>query len=122
MRPASLKLLHNAAKIGVAGAQTSCEPVSASFGNLFAIRKYLELTSLARRENGIDTQLLLDEGHETRDLDLVVFSSRAMNDLDLHSNPRALNVILEAYTVVQWTLKNLRGEGKLTSRAFFHLI
>lgn len=80
-----LELLDQAIKIGVASAEGSREPVPAAFGNHLAVREHLELTGLTRRKNGFNTQAILDEGHETRDLYLVVLSGRAVNDFNLHS-------------------------------------
>jgi hypothetical protein len=80
-----LELLDQAIKIGVACAEASREPVSAALGNQLAVREHLELTGLTRPKNRFNAQATLDEGHETRDLDLVVLSRRAVNDFDLHS-------------------------------------
>jgi len=80
-----LELLDHIIEIGIAGAKSPCEPVPTPLGNSLAVHDHVELTGLARRTGGIDIQALLDEGHETRDLGLVVLSSRAINDFDLHS-------------------------------------
>jgi len=78
-------LLHHAIEIGIAGAKSPCEPVPAAFGNLLAVGDHLELTGLTGGSDGFKVEAPLDEGHETRDLGLVVLSRRAVNDLDLHS-------------------------------------
>jgi hypothetical protein len=78
-------LLYNVIEIGIAGAETPCEPVPTSLGNPFAVRDHLELTGFPRRHDRINAEALLDERHETRDFDLVVLSRRAVNDFDLHS-------------------------------------
>jgi hypothetical protein len=85
IRTALLELLDHAIEIGIAGAKAPCEPVSAALGNSLAVSNYLELSGLARGSHGFNTEALLDQGHETRDLSFVVLSRRAVNDLDLHS-------------------------------------
>jgi hypothetical protein len=84
-RTAFLQLLHHAIEIGIAGAKAPCEPVPAALGNLLAVSDHLELTGFPRSRDGFNVKAPLDEGHETRDLGLVVLSRRAVNDLDLHS-------------------------------------
>ena len=79
-----LELLDQAIKIGVAGAEASRQPVPAALGNHLAVREHRELTGLTRSKNGFNAQAILDEGHKTRDLYLVVLSRRAVNDFDLH--------------------------------------
>ncbi|MCH7824242.1 MAG: hypothetical protein IH849_05520 [Acidobacteria bacterium] len=44
----------------------------------------VELTSLAGLDDGVDVEPLLDEGDETRRLDLGAASRGAGTDLDLH--------------------------------------
>jgi hypothetical protein len=83
-RTARLELLNHAIEIGIACSKFPCEPVPTSLGNSFAVREHLELTGLTRRNDRVNTQAFLDEGHETRDLDLVVLSGRAMNDFNPH--------------------------------------
>jgi hypothetical protein len=83
----SLEPLDHPIEIGIASSKAPGEPVPTSRGNSLAVRDHVELTSLARRTDGICVQALLDEGHETRDFDLVVLSRRAVNDFDLHSGP-----------------------------------
>ena len=78
------ELLDHTFEIGIAGAKAPCEPVPTALGNLLAVRDHLELAGLTRRKDGFNAEALFDEGHETRDLDLVVLSSRTVNDLDLH--------------------------------------
>jgi hypothetical protein len=79
------ELLDQTIEIRIAGTKASCEKIPPAFGNPIAVHQHIELTSLTGRENGCYVQALLDEGHETRDLDLVVLSGRAVNDFDLHS-------------------------------------
>ena len=79
-----LELLDHTFEIRIAGAKPPCEPVPTALGNPFAVSDHLELTGLTRRNDGFNVEALLDEGHETRDLGLVVLSRRAVNDLDLH--------------------------------------
>jgi hypothetical protein len=89
------ELLDDAIKFWIAGAKASREPVSAALGNPLAVRKHLELTGPTRSKNRLNVQAVLDEGHETRDLYLVVLSRRAVNDFDLHSVLRsAMQMIL----------------------------
>jgi hypothetical protein len=77
-------LLDHAIKIRVASTKFLSEPISTALGNPFAVRDHLELTGLARRNDGFNAQTLLDEGRETRDLGIVVLSGRAMHDFNLH--------------------------------------
>ena len=77
-------MLDQAIEIGVAGSKFPREPISTALGNRLAVRDHLELTGLTRSDNGFRVQALLDEGRETRDLDAVVLSRRAMNDFDFH--------------------------------------
>jgi len=79
-----LKLFDHAIEIGITGAKAPCEPVPAALRNPFAVRDHHELTGLTRCNDSINVQALLDEGRETRDLDLVVLSRRTVNDFDLH--------------------------------------
>jgi hypothetical protein len=81
---ALLKLVDHAIEIGIACAKLLREPVAAALGNYFAVRDYLELTGLTRRKHRINSQSLLDEGHETRDLNLIVLSCWTVNDFDFH--------------------------------------
>ncbi len=77
-------LLDHAIQIGIARTKPSREPVPAALCNPLAVSNNLELTSLPRCSDGFDVEALLDEGHETRDLGLVILSGRAVNNLDLH--------------------------------------
>lgn len=85
-----LELLDHTFQIRIASAKASSEPVPTAFRNPFAVSDHLELTNLARRKDGIHIEALFDEGHETRDLCLVVLSRRAVNDLNLHLFPNPL--------------------------------
>jgi hypothetical protein len=78
-------LLDQAIEIGVAGSKSPREPISTALGNPLAVCDHVELTGLTRCNDGFNVQALLDEGRETRDLGIVVLSSRAVNDFDLHS-------------------------------------
>ena len=80
-----LDLLDHAIEIRIAGPKLPSEPVPTAFGDSLAIRDHLELTGLARCNHRFKVEALLDEGHETRDLGLVVLSRRAVYDFDLHS-------------------------------------
>ncbi len=82
--PVLLKLLDHAIEIGITGAKAPGERVPAALGNPLAVSDNLELTGLTGHKDGFSVEALLDEGHETRDLGLVVLSRRAVNDLDLH--------------------------------------
>jgi len=79
------ELLDHAIEIGIADAEAPSEPVPTAFGDSFAVSDHLELTGLTWRSHGFNSEALLDEGHETRGLGLVVLSCRAVGDLDLHS-------------------------------------
>ena len=124
-----LELLDQAIKIGVAGAEASREPVPAALGNHLAVREHLELTGLTRPKNGLNAQVTLDGGHETRDLYLVVLSRRAVNDFDLHSvrqsalqicywreDSRAASVRLQHSPLKDRGLKTGRYNGTRTQR------
>lgn len=79
------KQLDYAIKIGIADAETTRKKVSPTPGNPLPIREHVELTCITRNTDSVNIQALLDKGHETRDLVVVVLSRRTMNDLDLHS-------------------------------------
>ena len=79
-----LELLDYSFEIRIAGTKASCEPVPTALGNLLAVSDHIELTGLTSRNDGFNAEALFDEGHETRDLGLVVLSRRTVNDLDLH--------------------------------------
>jgi len=80
-----LNQLNKFTQVWIARPETTCEPVSSAPGNPLSVSKYVELTSLARRNDGCYAQPLFYEGRETRGLGLVVLSRRAGNDFDLHS-------------------------------------
>jgi hypothetical protein len=86
------ELLDHAIEIGIARAEAPSEPIPTALGNPLAISDNLELTGLPRRNDGFNAEALLDEGHETRDLGLVVLSCRAVNDLNLHLFSNLLRV------------------------------
>jgi hypothetical protein len=86
------KLLDHTFEIGIADAKAPREPLAAALCNLLAVSDHLELTGLTRRKDGFNAEALFDEGHETRDLGLVVLSRRAVNDLDLHLFSNLLRV------------------------------
>jgi len=71
-RCALLDLIDHAVEIRITGAEASGEPVATAFGDSFTIGKHIKLTSAARRNHGINAETLFDQGHETRDLGLVV--------------------------------------------------
>jgi len=77
--------LNHPIQFGIAGAKAPREPVSSAPSNALAVGDHFKLTSLARYNHGSNAEALLYEGHETRDLGLVVLSGRAGNYLDLHS-------------------------------------
>jgi hypothetical protein len=78
------ELLDHAVEIGIARAKAPCNPVPTALGNSLAINENLKLTRIPRLNDSFNIEALLYEGHETRDLGLIVLSCRAMNDLDLH--------------------------------------
>ena len=81
---ALLKFIHHAIQIGITGAETPGEPVTAALGNGFSISDYIELTRVAGCNYRVNAQALLDHGHETRDLGLIVPSSWAGTYFNLH--------------------------------------
>ena len=89
-RTVLLEPLDHDIEIGIAGAKAPSEPVPAAFGDSLAVRDHLELTDPARSSHGLNAEALLDEGHETRDLGLIVLSRRAVHNLDLHSVLRSV--------------------------------
>ena len=76
----------DALEIGIAGTEAAREPVPATLGDFFTVGEDVELALLSGCGHGFHTQAFLDEGHETRDLGLVVVSRRAVDDLDLHAS------------------------------------
>jgi len=80
------KLIDYVIEIGITRPESPSDQVSAARGYSLAVRDHLELTSLARCRHGINVEALLDEGHETRGLGLVVVSRRAIHDFDLHDH------------------------------------
>jgi hypothetical protein len=84
IRTALLKLLDHAIEVGIAGAKAPRQPVPAALSDPLAISDNFELTCLPGHQDGFNVEALLDKGHETRDLGLVVLSCGAVNDLDLH--------------------------------------
>jgi hypothetical protein len=98
-----LELLDHTFQIRIASAKAPCEPVPAAFRNPLAVSDHLELTNLARLKDGINIEALSDEGHETRDLCLVVLSRWAMNDLNLHLFPNPLWMATQFYPMVDET-------------------
>ena len=83
-RTAFFELIDQAIEIGIASAKAPRKPVPPALGYPLAISDNLELTCLSRLTHGLNIQALLDWGHETRNLGLVVLSCWAVNDLDLH--------------------------------------
>ena len=81
---AVLELPDYLVKVRIAGAKTPREPVATTPGDPLAVSHHLELTGLAGRRDGFNVETLLDAGHETRDLGIVVLSRRAVNNFDLH--------------------------------------
>jgi hypothetical protein len=82
---ALLDLLDNMIEIGITGPKSPREPVPAATGYSFAVRDHVELAGVTRSADSFDIEPLLDEGRETRDLGLVVLSSRAVDDFDFHA-------------------------------------
>ena len=85
-----LEPLDHNIEIRITGAKLASDPVPAAFGDALAVRDDLELTGPAGSRHGVDADVLLDEGHETRDLSLVILSRWAIHDLDLHSLLRSV--------------------------------
>jgi hypothetical protein len=79
-----LNLGDNAFEIRVAGAKAPGEPVSTSLSDTLTVHQHLKLTRFTWRSHGVNAEAVLDEGHETRDLGLVVLSRGAVHDLNLH--------------------------------------
>jgi hypothetical protein len=77
-------VLDHTIKIGIASPKPSSEPVPTALGNPLTVSNYLELTGLTGCNHCINVEVLLDEGHETRDLSLVILSRWAVDDLNLH--------------------------------------
>jgi hypothetical protein len=80
----SLNPLDDAVEFGIPSAKAAREPIAAARRNGFAVHDHVKLTRCTGYFDGFDTQALLNEGHETRDLGFVVGSRRAMNDFDFH--------------------------------------
>lgn len=75
--------LDDAIQIRVAAAEAASEPVPAAFRDFLAVSEHVELPGLARCAKHFNIQTLLDLGHETRDLGLVILSRWAVNDFYL---------------------------------------
>jgi len=58
--------------------------LAAALGDRFAVGDHVELSDLAGLKDGFHAEALFDQGHETRDLGLVVVSRGAVDDFDLH--------------------------------------
>jgi hypothetical protein len=97
---ALLELVDDAIEVGVAGAKLARDEVAAALGHLLAVRDHVELAGGAGCADRINSEALLDEGHETRDLSLVIVSGGAVNDLDLHTVSFLLNHI---HLLVNWS-------------------
>jgi hypothetical protein len=87
IRTVPCEFIDHAIETGIAGAKASRDPVPAARRDPLAVRQHIKLAMLTRRANGLDVQAPLDQGHETRDLGLVVLSRRTVNYLDLHFTP-----------------------------------
>jgi len=81
-----LKLLDYAVEIWIAAAKAPCEPVSTALRDRLAVSNHFELTRATRCGHRVNVKACLDQGHEPRDLGVVVVSCRAMNDFDLHAS------------------------------------
>jgi hypothetical protein len=90
-RSALLDLCDHSIEIGIAGAKLLREPVPPADGNSLTVSNDLKLSGLARRSDDFDSEALLDEGHETRDLGVVVLSRGAVYDLNLHLVPPSVS-------------------------------
>jgi hypothetical protein len=86
-----LKQFEDTIEIGITGAKAPCEPAPTALRNPLAVCEHLELTDLARCNDSVNVQALLDEGRETRDLGFVVLSRRTVNDFDLHFAPPTIS-------------------------------
>lgn len=80
-----LELVHHRAEVRVPGSKSPGEPVPAAGGNVLAVGDYIELPPRARNRDCLDVQSLPDQGHETRDLSLVVLSGGAVDDFYVHA-------------------------------------
>jgi hypothetical protein len=96
------ELLDHFLKVWITGAEAAREPISAALGNSFAVRYHVELASLARYTDSFDVKPLLDQGHETRDLSVIVRSRWAVNDFNLHTATHCThsNALLETHSAV----------------------
>ena|SRR5579864_1002409 len=82
---ALLQLLYYAFKIRIACAKAPGDEVSAARGDGLAIGDDFKLSCLPRSNYGVNPQPIFDEGCETRNLGLIVFSSGAGTYLNFHS-------------------------------------
>jgi hypothetical protein len=81
---ALLQLLHHAIQIRIASAKASGEPVAAALHHCLAVGQHFKLAGLSRRNHGVDTKPLFNQGRETRDLGFIVPSGRTGKYLNLH--------------------------------------
>jgi hypothetical protein len=79
------QLLNHAIEIGIACPKAPGKPVSTALGNCLAVGNHFKLTGFAGRNHGVNAEPLFYEVRETRDLGLIVLSSRAGTYLNLHS-------------------------------------
>lgn len=79
-----LNQLNHALQIGITRTEPARQPVSLSLGDSPAIGNHLKLTDVTGSNNGGNTEALLYEGHETRDLSFVVLSGRTGDYLNVH--------------------------------------
>jgi len=59
-RSALLELLDHAIEVGISGAETPCQPVSAALSDPLAVSDNFELTGLPRSKDGFKIEALLD--------------------------------------------------------------
>jgi len=92
--PAPRELFDHCFEIGEARAeQNLADAIPTSGGDGRAIRYDIELAALVRRlEDGVNIQVLLDQGGETRRLLLGAASGCAVLNLDLHSGAEPTTV------------------------------
>jgi N-acetylmuramoyl-L-alanine amidase len=76
--------IDHSVQVGITSPKPARNPIASTGGNLLAVSNDVKLTGLSGPRHHVDTEALLNEGRETRDLGLVVLSSRAEYNLNLH--------------------------------------
>ena len=78
------QLLDHIIEIRITSTEFSRNPVTASFSDCLAVDDYLKLASITWLSECLNLEFCFNEGHETRNLGLIIFSRGAINYFDFH--------------------------------------